>query len=48
MQLQVFTDGSNDGDKYKPGLHWATSVKHAEAHLNEFGTYHWPEYVPAR
>lgn len=48
VQLQVFTDGANDGAEYAPGLHWATSVHRADAHLHEFGTYHFPEYVPAK
>src|SRR5471032_613438 len=46
VQLQVFTDGSNDGEEYKSGTHWATSVHH-DASGTEFGTYHFPEYVPA-
>jgi len=46
VQLQVFTDGSNDGDAYKSGLFWATSVHYADPSENKFYTWHWPEFVP--
>ena len=45
VQLQVFTDKDNDREEC---VVWRTSVKHAYAHLNEFGTWHWPEYLPAK
>ena len=48
IHLQVFTDGRNDGDEYASGIHWATSVHYADADKREFGTWHWPEYVPAK
>lgn len=41
VQLQVFTDGYNDGDTYRAGLVWATSVVHNEEKLA--GTWHWIE-----
>jgi len=41
VQLQVFTDGSNDGPGYKSGLVWRTSVLLG---LDE-NTWHWPEFV---
>jgi hypothetical protein len=47
VQLQVFTDGHNDGPEYAAGIHWATSVKHDESGT-EFGTWKWPPYVPAK
>ncbi len=40
-QLQVFTDGSNDGDDYQGGIVWRTSIIHS--HENGPGTWHWPE-----
>jgi len=46
VQLQVLTDGSNDGDAYKAGVYWATSVTHAPAEEHKPGTYHFPEFVP--
>lgn len=46
-QQQVFTDGNNDGPYYASGLHWATSVQQAPEHDHRFGTWHWPEHVPA-
>ncbi len=39
--LQVFTDGSNDGPDYRKGLFWATSVIYSEN--KEPSTWHWPE-----
>lgn len=48
VQLQVFTDGSNDGELYKSGLFWATSVHYADPSQNEGYTWHWPEFVPAK
>lgn len=42
VQLQVYTDGTNDGPKYCSGIYWATSVHHSEA--TKYGhTWHWPE-----
>jgi hypothetical protein len=48
VQLQVFTDGSNDGDLYKSGLFWATSVHYADPSENKPYSWHWPEFVPQR
>lgn len=44
VQLQVFTDGSNDFPATHPassGLYWATSVHYSAD--QEPGTWHWPE-----
>jgi hypothetical protein len=41
VQLQVFTDGTNDGAQYASGIYWATSVQYSETH--EPRTWHWPE-----
>jgi hypothetical protein len=43
VQLQVFTDGSNDGDDYAAGLAWKTSV-HYDAE-GKPGTWRWPPRV---
>ncbi len=45
VQLQVFTDGLNDGELYKNGLYWATSVHYADPSEKEPATWHWPERV---
>jgi hypothetical protein len=45
IQLQVFLDGTNDVSAGTSYLRWATSVKHAEAHLHELGTYHYEEEI---
>jgi len=45
VQLQVFTDGENDGAKYASGLYWATSVPYADPSENKPYSYHWPERV---
>lgn len=37
--LQVFTDGANDGVEYSRGLYWATSAQHSMT--EEPGTWHW-------
>jgi len=42
VQLQVFTDGTNDGPDYAAGIVWRTSVYHDEETKAE-GTWHWPE-----
>ena len=39
--LQVFTDGRNDGQFYAGGLAWKTSVCYSED--KEPGTWHWIE-----
>lgn len=44
VQLQVFTDGTNDGQECVSGLIWATSVVHDEEHKSR-GTWHWPESI---
>lgn len=38
VQLQVFTDGSNDD---LANVEWRTSVSYSEEHKP--GTWHWPE-----
>ena len=43
VQLQVFTDGQNDGLVGFPNVIWETSVKPGDG----FGEYIWPPYVPA-
>lgn len=40
IQLQVFTDGRNDGDEYASGIAWKTSV-HYDAD-GAPGTWRWP------
>ncbi|MDE3097338.1 MAG: hypothetical protein KGK07_15225 [Chloroflexota bacterium] len=40
VQLQVFTDCSNDGDACAAGVMWATSVHYDESGAP--GTWHWP------
>jgi hypothetical protein len=42
IQLQVFTDGTNDGTQYATGVYWATSV-HQDEEEKIVGTWHWPE-----
>ncbi|KPV42033.1 hypothetical protein [Alicyclobacillus ferrooxydans] len=42
VQLQVITDGTNDGTQYASGLYWATSV-HQDEDMKRVGTWHWPE-----
>lgn len=39
VQLQVFTDGSNDGAPFASGIVWRTSVHEG----TESGSWHWPE-----
>jgi hypothetical protein len=39
--LQVFTDGRNDGPGFESGVHWATSVAYSDE--PKPGTWHWPE-----
>lgn len=41
VQLQVFTDGSNDGGIFQSGMVWRTSVKYSET--KELGTWHYIE-----
>lgn len=41
VQLQVFTDGSNDGLEYTSGIFWATSVQYSETPAPQ--TWHWIE-----
>lgn len=41
VNLQVLTDGSNDGDLYAAGVYWATSVTYSEG--KEPRTWHWIE-----
>lgn len=45
VQRQVFTDGSNDGEAYRTGLYWATSVTYADPSENKIYSWHWPEKV---
>lgn len=42
LNLQVFTDGSNDGPD-TPSMLWQTSVEYAESPAPN--TWHWPERV---
>jgi hypothetical protein len=42
VQLQVFTDGTNDGPEYASGLFWATSVLRSEEKRER--TWDWMEY----
>ena len=44
VQLQVFTDGMNDGSGYDSGIYWATSV-HYDEYAKAGHTWHWPERV---
>jgi len=46
VQLQVFTDGSNDLQS-GANVMWCTSV-HQDETTKASGTWHWPEYVPAQ
>lgn len=41
VNLQVFTDGSNDGAFYESGIAWKTSRVYSEG--KESGTWHWIE-----
>ncbi len=41
--LQVFTDGSNDGEEYAAGYYWATSRVHHAGSAT--GTWHFIERV---
>lgn len=43
VNLQVFTDGSNDGEKYASGLYWATSKCYSQEPKED--TWHWIEKV---
>jgi hypothetical protein len=43
IQLQVFTDCTNDGTEYSPGVVWKTSVHHDQEGKAP-GTWHWMEY----
>lgn len=43
VQLQVFTDASNDGVQGGDGVVWQTSVSYSETH--EPRTWHFPEHV---
>jgi hypothetical protein len=40
VQLQVFTDCSNDGPEYTPNVVWKTSVLYSAATKKEPGTWH--------
>jgi hypothetical protein len=41
VQLQVFTDGLNDGNQYAGGIAWKTSRQYFED--KKPGTWHFPE-----
>lgn len=41
VQLQVFTDGTNDGEWGKPNVVWETSVAYSEEPTPR--TWHWIE-----
>lgn len=47
VQLQVFTDGSNDGPDYAAGVVWRTSVVKDDGAVEggRENYWHWPEYV---
>lgn len=42
VNLQVFTDGANDGRHYAQGMSWQTSVEH-DPLGQELDTWHWIE-----
>ncbi len=42
VNLQVITDGSNDGQQFAHGHVWRTSVLHDED-TKAVNTWHWPE-----
>lgn len=42
VQLQVFTDGTNDGPEYASGIYWATSVLRSEEKREH--TWDWMEF----
>lgn len=42
VNLQVFTDGANDGQAFASGLLWQTSVCH-DTDTKKPGTWHWIE-----
>src|SRR5215472_9688202 len=42
--LQVFTDGTNDGFASHAGTLWATSI-HRDDTMTRHGTWHWPEFT---
>ena len=44
VNLQVFTDGTNDGQENAAGIAWKTSVCYDEN--KSVGTWHWIEYAP--
>lgn len=46
VNLQVFLDGSNDEEPNGLPIIWKTSVKHEPLEKHEYGTWHWPPYVP--
>ncbi|SRR6266849_3265037 len=45
VNMQVLTDGENDGTKYASGLYWATSVPYTDPSENKPYSWHWPERV---
>lgn len=42
VQLQVFTDGSNDGEEAKSGIIWRTSIPFADQRVPEDQKFPWP------
>lgn len=42
VNLQVFTDGANDGEGHQSGIAWATSVHYDASADPATGTWHWP------
>ena len=48
VQLQVFTDGTNDGIQGGASVIWKTSRQYRDPAEEVPGTYHWPEYVAAK
>jgi hypothetical protein len=39
VNLQVFTDGTNDSPDFIPDMVWKKAVSYSESH--EYGTWHW-------
>lgn len=42
VNLQVFTDGYNDGQQYASGIYWATSATYDPDGDTPY-RWHWPE-----
>lgn len=44
INLQIFTDGLNDGEEYASGIYWGTSYVY-DPNGTGLMTWHWPEKV---